>query len=54
MVAVGSNVVVAEYNDYVTRVNLILGIGSGKKGYGVAMANTGTAVAGTTTTTAAQ
>ena len=54
MVAVGSNVVVAEYNDYVTRVNLILGIGSGKKGYGVAMANTGTAVAGTTTITAAQ
>lgn len=54
MVSVGDNVAVTEYNDYVARVNLILGIGSGKKGYGVAMANTGQAVAGTTEITAAQ
>ena len=54
MVSVGDNVEVTEYNDYVARVNLILGIGSGKKGYGVAMATTGQAVAGTTDITAAQ
>ena len=54
MVSVGDNVAVTEYNDYVARVNLILGIGSGKKGYGIAMANTGQAVAGTTDITAAQ
>jgi len=54
MVAVGANVTITEYNDYVSRVNTILGIGSGKTGYGVAMANTGHAVAGTTEISAAQ
>jgi len=54
MVAVGANVEVTEYNNYVSRVNAILGIGSGKAGYGVAMANTGQAIAGTTEISAAQ
>ena len=54
MVSVGGNVEATEYNDYVARVNAILGIGSGRGGYGVAMANTGLAVAGTTDITAAQ
>jgi hypothetical protein len=54
MVSVGSNVATTEYNNYVSRVNTILGIGSGKTGYGVAMANTGQAVAGTTEISAAQ
>ena len=54
MPSVGSNVEAALYNDYVQRVNAILGIGTGKRGYGVAMANTGTAVVGTTDITAAQ
>ncbi len=54
MVSVGGNVEATEYNDYVARVNAILGIGSGRGGYGVAMANTGLAVVGTTDITAAQ
>ena len=54
MVSVGGNVEATEYNDYVARVNAILGIGSGRGGYGIAMANTGLAVAGTTDITAAQ
>ena len=54
MPSVGSNVEAALYNDYVQRVNLILGIGAGRKGYGVAMSNTGTAVVGTTDISADQ
>ncbi len=54
MPSVGSNVEAALYNDYVQRVNLILGIGAGKKGYGIAMSNTGTAVVGTTDISADQ
>ena len=54
MVSVGGNVEATEYNDYVARVNAILGIGSGRGGYGIAMANTGLVVAGTTDITAAQ
>ncbi len=41
MVSPGDDVEITEHNDAVTRINLILGIGSGDKGYGQAMANTG-------------
>lgn len=54
MVSVGGNVEATEYNDYVARVNAILGIGTGKGGYGIAMANTGQAVVGTTNIAAVQ
>ena len=46
MVSPGDNVEITEHNDAVTRINLILGIGSGDKGYGQNMSNTGTASAG--------
>jgi|TARA_B110000977_G_scaffold187256_1_gene254150 hypothetical protein len=54
MVAVGTNVTITEYNDYVLRLNAILGIGTGTSGYGVAMTGPGQAVAGTTEISAAQ
>ena len=37
MVAVGDNVNATDYNGFVTRINDILGIGSGNKGYGQAI-----------------
>lgn len=46
MVSPGDNVEITAHNDAVTRINLILGIGSGDKGYGQNMSNTGTASAG--------
>jgi len=54
MASVGSNVTAAEYNDYVARINAVLGIGSGTLGYGVALSGPGQAVAGTTDISAAQ
>ena len=48
MVSVGGNVEATTYNDLVSRINAILGIGSGKLGYGYQMTTPGQAVVGTT------
>ena len=54
MVSVGGNVEATTYNDMVTRLNAILGIGTGKLGYGYQITTPGEASAGTSDIEAVQ
>ena len=54
MAVVGGQVTASEYNGFVSRVNAILGIGSGQTGYGYAISSSHVAGSGTVNITAAQ